>query len=74
MNANSRVPWRGDWPIEPNDLLRYLAGVCDAMKLRYFVTGSMATIFYGEPRFTNDVDVIVSKIVGQALQPSSNGC
>ena len=29
------------------------------MGLRYFVTGSTATIFYGEPRFTNDIDVVV---------------
>jgi hypothetical protein len=36
-----------------------VAGVLNAMGLRYFVTGSMATIFYGEPRFTNDIDVIV---------------
>jgi hypothetical protein len=29
------------------------------MGLRYFVTGSTATIFYGEPRFTNDIDIVV---------------
>lgn len=27
--------------------------------LRYMVSGSVAAIFYGEPRLTNDVDVIV---------------
>ena len=27
--------------------------------LRYVVSGSVAAIFYGEPRFTNDVDVVV---------------
>lgn len=25
----------------------------------YMVTGSMATIFYGEPRFTTDIDILV---------------
>jgi hypothetical protein len=41
------------------DLLRYVATVVEGMGLRYFVTGSTATIFYGEPRFTNDIDVVV---------------
>ena len=27
--------------------------------LRYMVSGSVASIFYGEPRLTNDVDIIV---------------
>jgi hypothetical protein len=29
------------------------------MGIRYFVTGSTATIAYGEPRFTNDIDIVV---------------
>ncbi len=31
----------------------------DALGLRYMVSGSVAAIFYGEPRLTNDVDIIV---------------
>ncbi|WP_395736633.1 hypothetical protein [Prosthecobacter sp.] len=27
--------------------------------IRYMVSGSMAAMYYGEPRFTNDVDIIV---------------
>ncbi len=45
--------------MEQSDLLRYVARVLEDMGLRYFVTGSTATIFYGEPRFTNDIDVVV---------------
>jgi hypothetical protein len=41
------------------DLLKYLVCVLDDLGLKYFVTGSTATIFYGEPRFTNDIDVVV---------------
>jgi hypothetical protein len=41
------------------DLLRYVVGVIEALGLRYFITGSTATIFYGEPRFTNDIDVVL---------------
>jgi hypothetical protein len=36
--------------------------VCDILEhlgLRYFVTGSVATIFFGEARFTNDIDIVV---------------
>src|SRR5665213_2935960 len=42
------------------DLLQYVVRVLEEMGLRYFVTGSTATIFYGEPRFTNDIDVVVA--------------
>jgi hypothetical protein len=31
----------------------------ERLGLRYFVTGSVATIFFGEPRFTNDIDIVV---------------
>lgn len=31
----------------------------DALGLRYMVTGSVAAIYYGEPRLTNDVDLVV---------------
>ena len=42
-----------------SELLRYLTQVLERIGLRYFVTGSTATIFFGEPRFTNDIDVVV---------------
>lgn len=45
--------------MEQFDLLRYATGVLETMRLRYFVTGSTATIFYGDVRFTNDIDIVV---------------
>jgi hypothetical protein len=45
--------------MEQSELLRIAVGALDELGLRYFVTGSVATIFYGEPRFTNDVDLVV---------------
>jgi hypothetical protein len=45
--------------MEQSDLLRFVVHVFEGMGLRYFVTGSTATIFYGEPRLTNDIDVVV---------------
>ena len=44
----------------PSDLLRYVAGTLEGLGVPYLVTGSMATMAYGEPRFTNDVDVVVA--------------
>jgi hypothetical protein len=45
--------------MEQSDLLHYMVEVLERIGLRYFVTGSMATIFFGEPRFTNDIDIVV---------------
>lgn len=42
-----------------SELLRRAVEILDRLQLRYFVTGSMASIFYGEPRFTNDIDIVV---------------
>lgn len=45
--------------MEPEDLLRHVRDVCDRLSLTYLVVGSTATIAYGEPRFTNDIDIVV---------------
>jgi len=45
--------------MEPSELLRRFAEVLERLSIPYLVTGSMATIAYGEPRFTNDIDVVV---------------
>lgn len=45
--------------MEPSDLLVFLAKEFDRLGIEYFATGSMATIYFGEPRLTNDVDVVV---------------
>ena len=46
--------------MEPSDLLTLLSRKLDELGIGYLVTGSMATIAYGEPRFTNDIDVVIS--------------
>jgi hypothetical protein len=45
--------------MEHADLLRYLAEVFERLRVPYLVTGSTATVAYGEPRFTNDIDVVI---------------
>ncbi len=44
--------------MEQYELLRYLVRSFEELKIPYLVTGSTASIAYGEPRFTNDIDVV----------------
>jgi hypothetical protein len=41
------------------DLLRRLVGVLDGLGSPYMVVGSLASAAYGEPRMTQDIDVVV---------------
>lgn len=45
--------------MEPSDLLQRAADVLDRLAVPYMVTGSMAIVAYGDPRLTNDVDIVV---------------
>lgn len=45
--------------MEADELLRTAVEVCDGLGMIYLVTGSTASIAYGEPRFTNDIDIVV---------------
>ena len=49
----------GDELLQPYQLLQAMADFCERERIPYRVVGSMASIVYGEPRFTNDVDVLV---------------
>lgn len=40
--------------MELHELLKYVIDAFENLCVRYFVTGSIASMFYGEPRFTND--------------------
>ena len=41
------------------ELLQYLVDALDSLALPYMIVGSHASIYYGEPRFTQDVDVVI---------------
>ena len=45
--------------MEQSELLVFLCRHLERIHVRYFITGSQATIAFGEPRFTNDIDVVV---------------
>lgn len=45
--------------MQPIDFFLIFTGPLDAVGARYMVTGSVAGIAYGEPRLTNDVDIVL---------------
>ncbi len=45
--------------MEVEELLRIASEACDSLGITYLVTGSTASIAYGEPRFTNDIDIVI---------------
>lgn len=41
------------------ELLRYLVEVLETLGAEYMIGGSQASMYYGEPRLTRDIDVVV---------------
>ena len=44
--------------MEQSELLRIIVEAMRQLGARYLVTGSQASIYFGEPRFTNDIDIV----------------
>jgi hypothetical protein len=44
--------------VEIHELLIFVTQKFDRLAIRYFITGSNATILYGESRLTNDIDIV----------------
>lgn len=42
----------------PYDLLHTVVEVLERLQIPYLVTGSVASMAYGEPRLTNDIDIV----------------
>jgi hypothetical protein len=53
--------------VETPDLFSLFVRPLHAAGLRYMVSGSLASIFYGEPRLTLDVDLVVHLDGGEAI-------
>ena len=41
------------------DLLRFVADLFEKLQIEWMLVGSHASSFYGEPRSTNDIDLVV---------------
>lgn len=44
----------------PLELLKKVAFEFECLKISYLVTGSLASMAYGEPRLTNDIDIVAA--------------
>ncbi len=56
--------------IDPIDLKSTIADVVSilvARQLRFHLTGGLASSFYGEPRFTQDIDIVIQVARGESL-------
>jgi hypothetical protein len=42
------------------ELLRKVVNIFDHLRIPYLVTGSVAAMAYGEPRLTNDIDIVAA--------------
>ena len=45
--------------MEQDELLRYVIDVLERQELTYMLVGSLASGVYGEPRLTQDIDIVV---------------
>jgi len=56
--------------IDANDLkttLADIAAVLIARQFKFHLTGGLASSFYGEPRFTQDIDIVIRVVIGDSL-------
>jgi len=46
--------------MEQLEVLRWLVDKLEKARIYYFITGSMASAYYGIPRFTHDIDIVLT--------------
>lgn len=44
---------------DPRHLLIKIAGILDELQIPYLVTGGLAVLVWGRPRFTADIDIVI---------------
>jgi len=54
--------------MQPNELLRHVVQCLEKCGIPYFITGAVAGIAYGEPRLTNDIDIVADIQVDQVAE------
>lgn len=61
IGASAKSNWkpREGSLMKQHELSKFVCALLDRLNVAYMVTESQATIAYGEPRFTNDIDIIV---------------
>jgi hypothetical protein len=54
--------------MEQADVVRHTLEALDRLAIEYVVVGSFASIMYGEPRYTHDIDIVVRLSENQAVE------
>lgn len=54
--------------MEQADVVRHTLEALDRLAIEYLVVGSFASIAYGEPRYTHDIDIVVRLTDSQAVE------
>jgi hypothetical protein len=52
------MKWLKGFPMDLFELLQKIIRVFENLSIPYLVTGSVASMAYGEPRLTNDIDIV----------------
>ena len=55
----------------PPDLISLFVVPLNQLNLRYMITGAVAAVIYGEPRFTRDLDLVVELRAGDSERLAS---
>ena len=45
--------------MEQEELLRKIAGILEELEIPYIITGGIAVVVWGRPRFTADIDIVI---------------
>ena len=53
-------------------LIKLIAEIFDQLKINYMLVGSFASSYYGEPRFTRDIDIVADLKLEQVEQFAQN--
>jgi hypothetical protein len=51
--------------VEQDELLRFTVDVLERLQIRYMLVGSLASSVYGEPRLTQDIDIVIAPTLPQ---------
>jgi hypothetical protein len=54
--------------MEPSEILLLATAALEQLRIEHYVSGSMASSSYGEPRATMDADIVVLLSEGQAIR------
>ena len=46
--------------MDQSELLQHVIKVLERLRIDYMVVGSLSSTFYGEPRMTQDIDIVIS--------------